>query len=69
MIQRFLADAPLLNALANARAVDSAARGHFQLQPSLDALNTVIRRAPVRHDKALEAPIPAQHLIEQPLVL
>ena len=49
--------------------VDPLRAGHLQLKAGGNALDTVVHRAPVGHDKAVKAPRPAQNVGQQRLVL
>ena len=49
--------------------VDPLRAGHLQLKTGGNALDTVVHRAPVGHDKAVKAPCPAQNVGQQRLVL
>ena len=58
-----------LHGAQHALVVHAAAAGHFQIQAGGNPGGPVIGGAPIRHDQPLEAPVVAEHLVQEPVVL
>src|SRR5215203_4844713 len=51
------------------RIADSAVGRHLKIKTTLQCRNPIMYRTPVRHHEALEIPLFAQYLGQQPVVL
>ena len=58
-----------LHGLDNPLVIGFGISGHLEIQAGPDALHPVVHSAPVRDDEALKAPVVAQHLRQEPLVV
>ena len=68
-VQHGLVQCAAAHGIDEPAVVDPLRAGHLQLKAGGNALNTVVHRAPVGHDKAVKAPRPAQNVGQQRLVL
>ena len=67
-IQHRFGQMPVANGAAHAPVVDPAAGRHLQIQPVLDPFDPIVGGTPVGDHQSFEAPLVAQHAVEQPVV-
>lgn len=68
-VQLFLGEGAVFHRFDDILVVRAAVAGHFEIHTGLDASHSVIHRAPVADDDALEAPFDAEHIREHALVV
>ena len=69
LVERLHIERAVLERLQDDIAAVGGIAGHFEIEPCLQRSNAVVRCTPIGHDEAVKAPLFAEDVGEQPLVL